>query len=114
MSRKEEVVYLSSELVPRSSVAISPFDHGFLYGYGVFDTLRTYGGRFFRLNAHLGRLFASLDILGLTCPLNAEGIQDALYETIRANGLEEARVRLTVSAGEGEAAPEPRPPPPRC
>ena len=109
MSRKEEVVYLSGELVPRSSVAISPFDHGFLYGYGVFDTLRTYGGRFFRLNAHLGRLFASLDILGLTCPLNAEGIKDALYETIRANGLEEARVRLTVSAGEGESAPEPLP-----
>ncbi|MDP6782005.1 MAG: aminotransferase class IV [Dehalococcoidia bacterium] len=109
MSRPEEVIYLNGELVPHSQAAISPFDHGFLYGYGVFDTLRTYGGRFFRLKAHLGRLYNSLGVVGLACPLNAEGIQDALYKTIRANGLDEARVRLTVSAGEGEAAPEPLP-----
>lgn len=106
---REEVVYLNGRLVPRSRAAISPFDHGFLYGYGVFDTLRSYEGRFFRLGAHLERLYRSLGLLGLTCPLDASGMESALYETIQANGLREARVRLTVSAGEGEAAPEPFP-----
>ncbi|MEE9202235.1 MAG: aminotransferase class IV [Dehalococcoidia bacterium] len=105
----EEVVYLNGALVARSRAAISPFDHGFLYGYGVFDTLRSYGGRFFRLGAHLERLYCSLGVLGLSCPLDAAGMEAALYNTLRANGLGEARVRLTVSAGEGEAAPEPLP-----
>lgn len=105
----EEMVYINGALLPRSRAAISPFDHGFLYGYGVFDTLRTYGGRFFRLGAHLERLYCSLGVLGIRCPLDAAGMESALHETVCANGLKEARVRLTVSAGEGEAAPEPFP-----
>lgn len=109
MGHSEDTVYLNGALLPRSRTAISPFDHGFLYGYGVFDTLRTYGGRFFRLSAHLERLYRSLEALGIACPLDAAGMESALFETVRANGLKEARVRLTVSAGEGEAAPEPFP-----
>lgn len=107
----EEIVYLNGSLLPRSQAAISPFDHGFLYGYGVFETLRSYSGRFFRLSAHLERLYRSLEMLQIKLPLPAPELEAALYRLIEANGLPatSGRVRLTVSAGAAEAAPEPAP-----
>ncbi len=107
----EQIVYLNGSLVPRSQAKISPFDLGFLYGYGLFETMRAYSGRIFRLEKHLERLLKSAKALSL--PLDAFDLKRACHDTLRANKLKEARIRLTVSMGEGEAAPDlPRHPKP--
>ncbi len=103
----EEIVYLNGSLVPRHQAKISPFDHGFLYGYGLFETMRSYSGHIFRLDRHLARLTHSAEILGLELGLTTFELEEAVYKTLRANGLTDARIRLTLSAGEGEIAPEP-------
>lgn len=100
----EQIVYLNGSLVPRSQAKISPFDLGFLYGYGLFETMRAYSGHIFRLERHLERLSQSAKLLGL--PLNAFDLKRACYDTLRANKLKDARIRLTVSMGEGEATPD--------
>jgi len=104
----EEMVYLNGSLLPRSQARISPFDHGFLYGYGLYETMRAYSGRFFRLEQHLARLAHATEMLGLSSGLAQYDLGKAVYETIEANGLKDARVRLTVSAGEGDMIPDPR------
>jgi branched-chain amino acid aminotransferase group I len=100
----EQIVYLNGSLVPRSQARISPFDLGFLYGYGLFETMRAYSGRVFRLEKHLERLSKSAKALSL--PLDAFDLKRACHDTLKANKLKEARIRLTVSIGEGEAAPD--------
>ncbi|MBM3156678.1 MAG: hypothetical protein FJ004_05275 [Chloroflexi bacterium] len=100
----EQIVYLNGALVPRSQARISPFDLGFLYGYGLFETMRAYSGRIFRLERHLERLTNSGKLLGLS--VNAANLEKACYDTLKANKLDEARIRLTVSIGEGEAIPD--------
>ena len=100
----EQIVYLNGSLLPRSQAQISPFDLGFLYGYGLFETMRAYSGHIFRLERHLERLSKSAKLLGL--PLNAFDLKKACRETLQANKLKDARIRLTVSMGEGEAAPD--------
>ena len=101
----EQIVYLNGALVPRSRARISPFDLGFLYGYGLFETMRAYSGHIFRLHKHLERLKQSAALIGL--PLNAFDLEKACYDTLKANQLDDARIRLTVSMGEGEAIPDP-------
>ena len=100
----EQIVYLNGSLVPRSQAKISPFDLGFLYGYGLFETMRAYSGHIFRWERHLERLSQSAKLLGL--PLNAFDLKRACHDTLQANKLKKARIRLTVSIGEGEAAPD--------
>ncbi|MBI4294891.1 MAG: aminotransferase class IV [Chloroflexi bacterium] len=100
-----DIVYLNGELLPRHQACLSPFDHGFLYGYGLFETMRAYGGRVFRLGLHLERLQRSARFLGLA--LEGLELEKAVVDTLRANGLADARLRLTVSAGEGQAIPDP-------
>jgi branched-chain amino acid aminotransferase group I len=99
----EQIVYLNGSLLPQSQAKISPFDLGFLYGYGLFETMRAYSGRIFRLEKHLERLSRSAKLLGL--PLNAFDLKKACHDTLQANKLKDARIRLTVSMGEGEAIP---------
>jgi branched-chain amino acid aminotransferase len=101
----EQIVYLNGSLVPRSQAKISPFDLGFLYGYALFETMRAYSGDIFRLGAHLERLTCSAAQLGI--PLSASELKKACYDTLKANKLSDARIRLTVSIGEGEATPDP-------
>jgi branched-chain amino acid aminotransferase len=101
----EQIVYLNAKLLPRSQAKISPFDLGFLYGYGLFETMRAYSGHIFRLSAHLERLTHSAAQLGI--PLSASELKKACYDTLKANKLSDARIRLTVSIGEGEATPDP-------
>lgn len=104
----EEVVFLNGELLPRSQARISPFDHAFLYGHGLFETARAYSGVFFRLDTHLDRLLRSAAILGIPLPepdRAREEMTAACYHTLRANNLQNARLRLTLSAGEGEPTP---------
>ncbi|MFC2019854.1 aminotransferase class IV [Chloroflexota bacterium] len=103
----EEVVYLNGSLIPRSRAVVSIFDQGFLYGYGLFETMRAYGGKIFRLERHLERLLASSRVLGLEVGLRGIDLGRAVKETLEANSLGDARLRLTVSRGEMDSFPGP-------
>jgi len=100
----EDIVYLDGTLVPRQEAMVSPFDRGFLYGYGLFETMRSYEGRVFRLDRHLTRLRLSAQRLALASELEAYDLEQAVYRTLEANKLADARIRLTVSAGPGGRA----------
>jgi len=97
-----EQVYINGELVERSEARVSVFDRGLLYGYGLFETMRSYDGQVFRLDRHLSRLARSADMLGIGEALDVSELGRAVYDTISANELSDARIRLTVTAGEGE------------
>ena len=103
----EEIVYLNDELIPASAATVSAFNHGFLYGYGLFETMRTYNGAIFRLQRHLERLYRSADTLGLSTDLSAFNLEGASYSVIEANRLSDARIRITVTAGSGDIVPNP-------
>jgi branched-chain amino acid aminotransferase group I len=100
----EEKVYFNGSLVPRSEARISVSDHGFLYGYGLFETMRAYHGKIFLLERHLRRLLGAAETIGLK-GLTAEVLNKACTDTLAANSLKEARVRLTVTGGEADAFP---------
>ncbi|MBA7507517.1 Branched-chain-amino-acid aminotransferase [subsurface metagenome] len=107
-----EIIYLNGQLVPRFEAKLSPFDHGFLYGYGLFETMRAYNGHIFRLDSHLARLRCSAESIGLTHNIlstdeGKQSLKVACLATLEANKLENARLRLTVSAGEGDMTPDP-------
>ena len=101
----EEIIYLNGDLVPRSQAKLSPFDHGFLYGYGLFETMRSYGSSIFRLDRHLARLHHAAGTLGIAHKLTTLDLEKACYHVLKANNLVEARLRLTVTAGEGDITP---------
>jgi branched-chain amino acid aminotransferase len=102
-----ETIYLNGQLLPLSRAKLSPLDHGFLYGYGLFETMRAYEGHIFRLDCHLARLRCSAESLGLANKLAAFDLEAACTKTLDANKLKDARLRLTVSAGEGDMTPDP-------
>ena len=102
--RMETIVHFNGSLMPVSQARLSPLDHGFLYGYGLFETMRAYGGHLFRLEKHLARLDRSaralnIDLEGIT------SLEKAVYDTLEANQLSDARIRLSISPGEEELAP---------
>jgi branched-chain amino acid aminotransferase len=103
----EEIIYLNGGLIPSSQAKLSPFDHGLLYGYGLFETMRSYGGSIFRLDRHLARLYHAAETLGIASRLATLDLEKACYDVLEANNLAEARLRLTVSAGEGDITPDP-------
>jgi len=107
-----EIIYLNGRLIPRPKARLSPFNHGFLYGYGLFETMRAYQGHIFLLDRHLARLRRSAQSLVLTHSIlnimkGKQSLETACMETLEANKLEDARLRLTVSAGEGDMTPDP-------
>ena len=95
-------IYLNGELLPREEARVSVFDRGFLYGDGVFETLRAYAGVIFRCREHVERLLQSAEAIRLSIPQTPEALETALNDTLRANNLKEARIRITVTRGEGE------------
>jgi len=99
-----DIVWLNGKLLPRSRAKISVYDHGFLYGYGLFETMRAYGGRVFRLQSHLDRLASSAAKLSMTLP--DFDLAKACYAALGANNLSEGRIRLTVTPGPGELSPD--------
>ncbi len=103
----EEIVYLNGNLTPRSRARLSPFDHGFLYSYGLFETMRAYDGKIFRLDRHLTRLQQSAKVLKIDSKFATFDLEQACYDVLEANKLTQARIRLTISAGEGDITPNP-------
>ena len=94
-------VFLSGELVDESDAKISVFDHGLLYGDGVFEGIRLYNRRVFRLEEHLQRLEMSARAIMLELPMSLEEISNAVCDTCRANGLKDGYIRLVVTRGTG-------------
>lgn len=97
--RADEVVYLNGSLIPLSQARISPLDYGFLHGYGLFEIARAYGGHVFRLERHLARLERSARVLNIKLDSVAR-LENAIRDTLSANLLSDARVRIMVSPGE--------------
>lgn len=100
----EEMVFLNGSLIPRAEAKISVSDHGFLYGFGLFESMRAYHGRIFQLDRHLARLLEAADTIGLK-GLDKDSLAKACLDTLSANSLQEARVRLTVTGGDADAFP---------
>jgi len=96
----EEKVFLNGELVAASDAKVSVFDGGFLHGAGLFETMRAYAGKVYRLDEHLERLLNSAKKLAIPVAGNKDDLHDAVVRTLEANGLSEARLRLTVSRGD--------------
>lgn len=95
-------VYLDGAFVDEAEAKVSVFDHGLLYGDGVFEGIRLYGGNLFRLEEHLERLEYSAKAIMLSIPLNREQLSAATCETCRQNGLTDAYIRLVVTRGVGD------------
>ncbi len=93
-------IWLNGALAEEGQARISPSDHGLLVGDGVFETLRWYGGRAFALDGHLCRLEEGCRKLGMTAPDRAE-LERAAHAVVTANGLADARMRITVTSGAG-------------
>jgi branched-chain amino acid aminotransferase len=93
-------VYMDGRMVPWKKARVSVLDYGLLYGYGVFETMRAYGGGVFRMEEHLKRLAGSCRELDLDC--NALKPEHAVKKVLKANGLEDAYVRVTVTYGAGK------------
>jgi branched-chain amino acid aminotransferase len=98
---KELTIYLDGQLVPESAAKISVFDHGLLYGDGVFEGIRFYNGRVFRLEEHTRRIFDSAKSILLTIPMSPEEFIRATVETVKANGLRDGYIRAVVTRGTG-------------
>jgi branched-chain amino acid aminotransferase len=101
------LVYLDGHFVAREKALVSVFDHGFLYGDGIYETMRSYDGRLFLLRKHLARLKRSAAAISLKLPLSLEKIADALNESLAVNKLQDAYVRLHISRGRGEIGLDP-------
>ena len=95
-------LYINGDIVHQSEAAISPFDHGYLYGMGVFETFRTYDGHPFLLKDHLNRLSLGLKELNIEADLDEETIRWTISELLKKNDLKDAYCRFNVSGGPGE------------
>jgi len=104
-------IYLNNRFVTDEEAVISVFDHGFLYGDGVYETIRSYGPRIFMRDEHVSRLFRSATAIGLAIPIQMESWGDILHEAMMRNevgtDLRDAYLRITVSRGAGDIGLDP-------
>jgi branched-chain amino acid aminotransferase len=101
-------VYISGKLVAKDHATVSVFDHGFLYGDGVFEGIRVYGGKVFLLGEHITRLYESALAIRLEIPMTRADLTAAVNSTVAANGLSDGYVRLVVTRGAGTLGLDPR------
>ncbi len=100
--------YVNGQFLPESDAKISVFDHGLLYGDGVFEGIRAYNGRVFKLDLHLRRLFNSAKAIHLTIPHTMEEMRELILELCRRNRIEDGYIRPVVSRGVGDLGLDPR------
>jgi len=101
------IIYLNGKYVPEEQAVVSVFDHGLLYGDGVFEGIRAYNGRVFKLHEHLVRLYESARTIDLEIPLSMEEMHEVVLETLRRNSLRDAYIRLVVTRGKGDLGLDP-------
>lgn len=104
----EPLIYINGAFAPKSKASVSLFDHGLLYGDGVFEGVRAYGGSVFRLDDHVRRLYDSAKSIHLSIPLSQEEMSSAVLETLRKNQLVDSYIRVVVTRGEGDLGIDPR------
>ncbi|HVO36712.1 MAG TPA: branched-chain-amino-acid transaminase [Candidatus Acidoferrum sp.] len=108
MLEKELLVYVDGEYFPKSQAKISVFDHGLLYGDGVFEGIRAYSGSVFKLKEHVDRLYRSAHMIMLDIPLTKEQMIQAVLETLRKNNFRDSYIRLVVTRGVGDLGLNPK------
>ena len=100
-------VFINGTLYNKEDAKVSVYDHGFLYGDGVFEGMRSYGGSVFRMKEHLDRLWESAEKIQLEIPMSKEQMADSVNATLAANEIEDGYIRLVVSRGEGTLGLDP-------
>src|SRR5262245_32868104 len=100
-------VYISGQLYDKEDAKISVYDHGLLYGDGVFEGLRSYGGKVFRLDQHLDRLWHSAKAIWLEIPMSREEMAQAITDTLATNAIQDGYIRLVVTRGAGSLGLDP-------
>lgn len=100
-------IYLDNDFVRKEQAVVSVFDHGFLYGDGVFEGIRSYNGNIFKLAEHLHRLYDSAQSIMLEIPFSKEEMKQIIVDTIRKNELDTAYIRVVVSRGAGNLGLDP-------
>jgi branched-chain amino acid aminotransferase len=102
------IVYVNGSFVSEEEAKVSVFDHGFLYGDGVFEGIKAYNGRVFALDEHVDRFFESAQSIQLELPLSRSEMKNAIIETVRRNNLRDAYIRPVASRGKGALGLDPR------
>ena len=105
---KELLIYIDGKFYRKSEAKISVYDHGLLYGDGVFEGIRAYNGIVFKLKEHIDRLYQSAHPIFLKIPLTKDQLTKAVLETLRKNSLKDAYIRLVVTRGVGDLGLDPR------
>src|SRR5437763_2808855 len=101
-------IYISGKLYDKADAKISVYDHGFLYGDGVFEGIRIYAGKVFRLREHIDRLYESARHIKLDIPLSKEKMTEAVLGTVQINNKQNGYIRLVVTRGAGSLGLDPR------
>ncbi|MCT1403698.1 branched-chain-amino-acid transaminase [Paenibacillus sp. p3-SID867] len=104
----EQWIYMDGEFVTKENAKVSVFDHGFLYGDGIFEGIRIYNGNIFKCKEHLDRLYDSAKSIDLVIPLAYDELLEAMAETIRRNDMRNGYIRIVVSRGAGNLGLDPR------
>ena len=107
-ARMELTVYVDGKFYPQSEAKVNVFDHGLLYGDGVFEGIRAYNGRVFKLERHMDRLFHSAKAIDLKIPLSKEEIAQLILDTCRRNDIKEGYIRPIITRGRGDLGLDPR------
>lgn len=105
---KELLVYIDGGYYPKSEAKISVFDHGLLYGDGIFEGIRAYSGSVFKLREHIDRLYRSAHMIMLEIPMTKERMIQAVLETLRKNSLRDSYIRLVITRGVGDLGLNPK------
>ncbi len=100
-------IYINGQILPQEEAKISVFDHGLLYGDGVFEGIRSYNGKIFTLEQHLDRLYDSATAIALKIPITKAEMADAMKKTMEANNLTDSYIRLVVTRGVGKLGLDP-------
>ncbi|MBD1381165.1 branched-chain-amino-acid transaminase [Metabacillus arenae] len=103
----DQWIFLNDDFVKKEDAKVSVYDHGFLYGDGVFEGIRVYSGNIFRMKEHMDRLFQSAKSILLSIPYTHEELTDLVVKTVEKNGLKDAYIRLVVSRGVGDLGLDP-------
>ena len=106
-NKKNMKVWLNGKIVPEEEAKVSVFDHGLLYGDGVFEGIRSYNSRIFKLKEHLERFYKSARVIMLKIPLSLNELGEAIIETLRANNLKDAYIRIVTTRGVGDLGLDP-------
>lgn len=101
-------IYMNGRLIDKEKAVISVFDHGLLYGDGVFEGIRSYDWLIFRLKEHIDRLFKSADAIELKMPMTKLELIEAIIKTLKANRLKNAYIRVVITRGVGDLGLDPR------